>query len=209
MISLVPWVPSPKPYPQALPGCSLRLGSATSVLQRGRGWLRPAGSVSLGQADIQPLALRFLASRPYACRVPHFPLPSLELTHDWQRASWAALRAGISAAGPRQREQARPSCCGCEAKGTTAPPSSPMHLLPPTSPSVTLFLLGGGVMGTLLSSSFHLLPFALAQAYSSAPSVPARRLRLMAAERHRLAPWGLHQALWRGFWTCLCMLCQT
>lgn len=144
VISLVPWVPSPKPYPQALPGCSLRLGSATSVLQRGRGWLRPAGSVSLGQVDVQPLALRFLASRPYARRVPHFPLPSLELAHDWQRASWAALRAGISAAGPRQREQARPSCCGCEAKGTTAPPSSPVYLLSlPSLPHLSPFSFWG------------------------------------------------------------------
>ena len=56
----------------------------TSVLQKGRGWLRPPGSVSLGPVDVQPLALHFLASRPYARRVPHFPLPSLELAHDWQ-----------------------------------------------------------------------------------------------------------------------------
>ena len=32
---------------------------------------------------------------------------------------------------------------------------------------------------------------------------------LMAAERHSLALWALHQALRRGFWICLCVLYQT
>lgn len=140
--------------------------------------------MSLGQADVQPFALHFLASRPYARRVPHFPLPSLELAHDWQWASWAAHRAGISAAGPRLSGAGQgPPAVGVKAKGLLhlPPPgcaSSPFPLLfPICHPSLaTLFLFWG--WGWCLDA---FVPLLFIRSHfpqpkpSSVPSMPGKR----------------------------------
>lgn len=110
------------------------------MLWRGQGW---AGSASLcipEPSGHQPLALHFLASCPYACRVPHFPLPSLEPAHDWQQASWAAHRVGISAARPWLRGAGQdPPAGGVRPRELPCPLP---HCVPPlpspsSSPSVT------------------------------------------------------------------------
>lgn len=74
---------------------------APSLVHRGSS----VGSVALSGAGLASSCtkqiarpLHFLASGPYAAVGP-ISLPSLELTHDWPGAGWAAYTAGISAQG--------------------------------------------------------------------------------------------------------------
>ena len=84
------------------------------------------------------------------------------------------------------------------------------HLPSPTSPSVTLYLLGGQGDGDAFVLLFSPAPICLnpSLALQPHPCLLGDSV-LRAAEGYSLAPQGLHQALWKGFWTYLCMLCQT
>lgn len=145
------------------------------MLSRGQAWAGPGSVCVPGPSRRPALCSALLASCPYACRVPHFPMPSLELAHDWRRASWAAHRAGISAAGPRLSGAGQgPPAVGVRPRG---PPNLPSPLctaspFPICHPShATLFLSGGGGgIWMFLSPSFYLLSFSQPKPSSSALS---------------------------------------
>lgn len=116
----------------------------------------------------------------------------------------------------QQQGQGRGSRPGPPAVGVR--PRGPLHpFLPcapplpsPTSPSVILYLLGGQGDGDAFVVLFLPAPICLnpSLALQPHPCLLGDSV-LMAAEGYSLAPQGLHQALWRVFWTYLCMLCQT
>ena len=115
-----------------------------------------------------------------------------------QQGQGRGSRPGPPAVGVRPRGPQHPLPLPCT--------SSPFAHFPICHP----FPFGGWGDGDAFVLLFSPAPICLNPSLALQPHpCPLGDSVLMAAEKHRLAPWGLHQALWRGFWTYLCMLCQT
>lgn len=165
--------------PQTLPsGTSwvfIKAGVGDLQAAGGRGWLRPPGSVSLGQrTSALGSALPGFSSALYPPNVPHFRCPA------W---SWhmtgnepAGLRSGWDFSSRAKAEEAGQALLlwVCSQGDRTSSPVHLLSLLP--SPSVTLFLLGGQGDGDSFCPPLFTYSRLPQQACSSAPSMSARRL---------------------------------